>query len=1413
MKNFLGWLLLILSGAISIADAQVVINEIHYDPSDRTKRVEFVEFHNSGPEPVNVSGWRMTDGVEYLFPANAVIAAGGYYVIAQDAAAFQAEFGAAPNGVFTGALSNKGERLRLQDAGAALRDEVTYGVGFPWPTKAKGGGGSIELIDPALDNDLGGSWRTAGTAATVPPIFSAGDSQWRYRKGTSEASNPVGSWRSVSYVTDGTWITNARMPIGFGAIDGNTTNVDVSTTLTDMAGTYRSIFLRRQFTRVAGETAGPLRLRVRCDDGCIVWLNGVEIARVRVNGAAPTFNANGMTITNAPEPPLEWNEISIPNGESLLLAGSNVIAVQVFNVTLNSSDLFFDAELGRPAPGDGTPAAQNSVYSRVSPPAIRQVKHTPEQPTANVPVTITAKVTDLQGVASVTLSYQLVDPGSYIRLSDPAYTTSWTNIAMRDDGTNGDLVAGDDTFTAVLPASVQLHRRLTRYRITASDSAGASVRVPYADDEQPNFAYFTYNGVPSWSGAVQPGAAGARGSVQTFPSTLLSGMQTWHLVANATDVTNSQYNSSSDGQHFQGTVIYEGKVYDHITFRNRGIGSTYVSGKNKWALSFNRARDIHVRDNWGSLYKETWNSFPIDAAASPWASVHRGMAGVEEAIAYHLYELAGTPSLRTHYMHWRVIDRAQESGPTQYDGDFRGLYMGLEPTEGNFLRERELPDGSIYAIEGGGGDKKHQGSTAPTDSSDWTSFRNASVQSGQTEAWYRANVDLPSLYTFLAINRFVGNVDVRGGDNFRFYRRPTDGRWVIIPYDMDMMALPAHHWGTNIDGVTYAGVPDQIRAITRHPAIAREFRNRARELLGLLGGDATITGGQAAQLVDEYAQMVNPTGSALTWAGADEAMWSNHPRTSGSGSASGQTSHRNNFYRTPYSDSRGGLNGTQSTNWTRTLPDPDADGYGTFAGSMQYLATYLGNFWSGGTWVRSNGNPQGYGFKYLEWESLYGGLGIDPATPDRSFPNTPVITYTGASDYPTNALDFTSTSFSPSAAGGTAFAAIQWRVGEISAPGLPGYVEGAPRKYEVEEVWTSPELTSFSAAVRLPASAIRPGRVYRARVRHKDANGGWSHWSTPVQFVAGTPSVAVYQSALVISEIMYNPAALSAGEFAAGFSKEDFEYIELRNVSNAAVDLTDVRFTKGVDFNFPPGFILAPGANVLVVKNIAAFEARYGTGKLIAGSYGADSLSNSGEQIKLSYGAGTAIRDFTYSDVPPWPTEADGGGYSLVRRLPENTTLDGNSPDHWRASLPLGGTPGFDDRPTFTSWAAGYGIAGADPLADADRDGLSDLLEYAFGTNPSVSSSTATPRGAEEQLSINGTSGAYSTLSFLRQRAAEDISYGVEFSSDLMTWDVPAVLLRSFPAGGGLMWETWRTRSALDASSGKMFGRLRITKP
>ena len=1443
----------------------VVINEIHYDPLDPTQRHEFIEFHNPTEAAIDLSGWRINSGVDFTFPAGAVIPAGGFRVVAESPSAFGLAFPLAgpADGPWTGGLRNSGELIRLVDNGGRTVDEVNYQSGFPWPTASNGTGSSMELIHPMLNNDLGGSWRAGTSAGTQTVYIPTSSSGWRYRLGTAEASDPVEAWRSETF-SETTW-TSAVLPLGYGDIDGNAVGNDVSTTI---AANQKTVYLRRQFV-ISGAIPPRVVLNLRCDDGCIAFINGVEVARIRVNpGPVPPFDAPDGTAGNVTEPPLNWEQpVVIENAPSLLKVGTNVLAIQLINTTTASSDLFIDADLKTPPPAAATPGQVNRgqlANFSAAPPAIRNVGHAPEQPSAGEEVLVTSTVTDADGVGSVVLSYQIVNPGGYIRRTDATYNAAanWIPLEMKDDGTGGDVVAGDAVYTVKIPGDLQQHRRLMRYRIAVTDALSNAVTVPYADDEQPNFAYFCYNGVPAWTGAMRPAAFSGFPATPrvTFPASLISGIEPFHLIALDTDVAACLYTGPAEGATYRGTFVYEGKVYDHILFNVRGIGSTRVSGKNKLAFKFNRSRDFQAKDNWGRPYAETWNSFGLDANASPWASVHRGSAGVEVASSYRIFELAGMDSLRTSYAHLRIIRKAAESpaagtnvsdataGGTvdgQYSSDLWGLYMVLEPTEGNFIGERGLPDGNLYAIEGNNGDKKHQGATQSVTAADWNTFRTQLVQTGQTEAWYRGNLDLPKLYTYLALSRLIGNVDVRPGDNYRFYHNPTvlnpaypDGHWSIIAYDHDMQFIAGHHWGGTINGQVVAGAPNAIIAIMRHPALALEYRNRARELLSLMATDAGAAGGQIGQLIDEYAQMVNPAGQALTWADLDAHMWNLHPRSAGGGANTGQTSHRGNFFRALYLDgTRGGLGGTvQTGSWRRELPDPDRDNFSDHEGIMQWFAEYATNTWPGGAWSRratssgpnaggggtdaSTTRQKGYGYKYLEWEALYGGYAnanVNPAanvaTGDVTatgavlFPDKPTISYAGSAGYPVNDARFRSGAYNDPQ--GDAIAAVQWRVGEISAPGIPQYEPGAPRIYEVEELWRSAEIPVTDAAaiaeVRVPASALRPGRTYRARVRHKDSAGRWSYWSEPHQFVAGSFDVAPLIAALRVSEINYNPGALTAAEAAhvdwnPAWNAQEFEFIEVANVSSAAVDMTDVRFTKGIDFDFPPGYVLAPGKAAVVVKNPVAFAVRY-PGVPVAGSFTPDSLANTGEEIKLSYGAGLSVVEFSYGDSNPWPAAADGDGPTLELISPAKAGLNHGDPVEWRASEQAYGTPGTVPAAGggFGDFAAQYGLTGG-PLGDDDGDGIVNQLEYAFGLNPTVSSHAGLPEAQ--------TDGQHAVIVFRRPASRPDLVYTAQFGRDVTGWDVGAVQVSVTTGGDGMVTETWR--SEVPIGDGKMFARVRV---
>src|SRR6185503_639573 len=57
---------------------------------------EWVELHNRSTHPVGLAGWRLDEGIDFRFPANAQIPAGGYLVVAKDPTALLAKFPGIP---------------------------------------------------------------------------------------------------------------------------------------------------------------------------------------------------------------------------------------------------------------------------------------------------------------------------------------------------------------------------------------------------------------------------------------------------------------------------------------------------------------------------------------------------------------------------------------------------------------------------------------------------------------------------------------------------------------------------------------------------------------------------------------------------------------------------------------------------------------------------------------------------------------------------------------------------------------------------------------------------------------------------------------------------------------------------------------------------------------------------------------------------------------------------------------------------------------------------------------------------------------------------------------------------------------------------------------------------------------------
>lgn len=194
-------------------------------------------------------------------------------------------------------------------------------------------------------------------------------------------------------------------------------------------------------------------------------------------------------------------------------------------------------------------------------------------------------------------------------------------------------------------------------------------------------------------------------------------------------------------------------------------------------------------------------------------------------------------------------------------------------------------------------------------------------------------------------------------------------------------------------------------------------------------------------------------------------------------------------------------------------------------------------------------------------------------------------------------------------------------------------------------------------------------------------------WSPPVtaQYFLDPPAAS---GNIVISEVNYNPTGPTPSEIAAGFDNDDdFEFIELWNVSDGRIELTGASLgrvdiddhSEGVEFEFEGSGAtqLGPGERVLIVEDRAGFEARYGTGLPVAGEW-SGGLSNNRETLTLLGRSGDVIQQFQYDDSGDWPDRADGNGSSLEIVDFQQDSADGNN---WRSSIDYGGSPGLPPRP------------------------------------------------------------------------------------------------------------------------------------
>ena len=158
-------------------------------------------------------------------------------------------------------------------------------------------------------------------------------------------------------------------------------------------------------------------------------------------------------------------------------------------------------------------------------------------------------------------------------------------------------------------------------------------------------------------------------------------------------------------------------------------------------------------------------------------------------------------------------------------------------------------------------------------------------------------------------------------------------------------------------------------------------------------------------------------------------------------------------------------------------------------------------------------------------------------------------------------------------------------------------------------------------------------------------------------------------SKLKVTELAYHPKDIITGTDTV--DGKDLEFIEFKNTGLVNLNLSGFVLDTAVHFTFPENTILGPQMFFVVASKPNIFYAQYGV--YPSGNF-TGNLSNGGEYVLLTDQNGKEILSFTYTDESPWPTAADGSGYTL-NSAQDDPTGNPNDYYYWIASQKIGGTP------------------------------------------------------------------------------------------------------------------------------------------
>ncbi|MBL7153107.1 MAG: lamin tail domain-containing protein [Phycisphaerae bacterium] len=771
----------------------IVINEIMYHHGSRDERYEYVELYNKGAGAISLDGWSFTDGIAYDFNETSQVTqipAGGHLVVAKDPSLLETVYdnltiGLNLVGPYSKELDDHKERVRLSypyqdpetlDVNMITVDEVTYYDGGMWPMWADGQGASMELRDPRSNNDSPNAWAASDESAKAT---------WRQFSFTVNGNDP-------SY-THGFAATFDMMLLNRGDVllDDLELVVGGANRLTNSGfesgqsgwrtlGNHVQSFVTTEDSR-SGSQCLHLVATGHGDPGA----NRINRPISGVTGGNVTFRG--------------WARWLRGSKHLLLRTTQDRSPVQPPRPA-HSFELTMPMDLG-------TPGEQNTAFVSNRGPDISEVRHAPVLPAAYEPIVVTARVADNDNVGSVRLYYRSEGSGSF------------SNVAMRDDAYGNDLVEQDGIYTAAIPGASGGTMRA--FYILASDGS-ASTRFPTMLEPSAN--------VPERTCLVRVGDDKLDTPFATYrvwmSNAVVSTFRSRPNLSNELMDCTFVYNDTD--------VFYSARIrHRGSPFLRNGAGrAPYPAERHGFRIDFNPDQQYRNRQEINLDGTEGSGRGPLQERASYW--FYRQM-GLQYSTQEYVRPIMNGNTAKNY------------EDVQKIDGDYIDAWF--PDNDDGYIHK--VDDYFEYTADGTGFSNLDEGlkydSSHPLiketyrwgfekrshrEDDNWdhifdfaVAMNTPSTNPGAYEAAIRSVIHPEHFAAVLAIRHAVGDWDSygydRGKNNLLYYTLP-EGKWYLLPWDIDFALGSGHGAYTNLFALTTSEFPE-VYTFFNHPTYRQTY--------------------------------------------------------------------------------------------------------------------------------------------------------------------------------------------------------------------------------------------------------------------------------------------------------------------------------------------------------------------------------------------------------------------------------------------------------------------------------------------------------------------------------------------------------------------------------------------------------------